>query len=947
MRLDRLLVCLSLATIVASPAGEYHWLEAEQADQSSAGGQEGDPALSGGSWYWINNQPTAPERFLQYDSVSVADGGSYQVYVRKFWKHGPLRWRFDAQDWQVLTKAETSLLDSVSVGSNVANWVYLGEVTLAAGAHRFRVEITEASGAAAIDCFCITNQPFIARGKLQPNEKYGTAPDGWFPFEPDLDPFADSPIDLRQLNEATAGDGGFIVADGPAFVHADSGEPVRFWAANCGADIAALDDNSLAYLARQYAKYGINMVRYHSSIWDGSGDDAGTLDRRKLDNVLRFVAAMKREGIYTTLSIYFPLWMQPGADHPTVTGYTGDGSNPYRPFALLFFHQPFQDLYRSWWSELLQTVNPATGLSLADDPAVACVELVNEDSFLFWTFNPTNENSNIPAEHHQTLKERFHDWLVERYGSIDAAYTAWASAAMTGDDPAAGAMALRHLWNIQRDRNARDQDTVRFLTGLQMTFFDETSAYLRDDLGYQASISCSNWKTANDEILGPADKYSNTVGDHMDRHGYFGPSVTGDGTQSYSVRVGHAYYDRAAVRFAPPVPGEDRAFGLPLMDQSYNDKPSIISEIAWSCPNRYRADGPILMAAYGALQGTDGIYHFATSGPTWQQMLGKWSLQAPVTMGQFPAAALIYRQGLIATGATVADIRLGLDEEVYGLTGTPAPEPGNFDLLRLGDIPDDGGAIGGDAILDPLTYLVGRVGITIDADGGDSTVVDLTRHIDRDAGTVRSTTDELHWDYQTGLVRLDSPYVQGATGFLQAAGTISCRDLQLSSALPYGSIVAVSLDGRPLASSADILLQVMSEESNNGWTTTTTEDGRSEITDLGGPPLVVRRFDGTVSLTRADAASLTVTALDLNGYPMTQLAGGASIELQPDVLYYRIAGEVGLRRAIRIDELPPAEWSHQPDHGSSHSADGQTHFEDLDPTQDYQLVPLDPEHVEQ
>lgn len=61
------------------------------------------------------------------------------------------------------------------------------------------------------------------------------------------------------------------------------------------------------------------------------------------------------------------------------------------------------------------------------------------------------------------------------------------------------------------------------------------------------------------------------------------------------------------------------------------------------------------------------------------------------------------------------------------------------------------------------------------------------------------------------------------------------------------------------------------------------------IDDLGGPPILVKKFGGTVRLGRPGAAGLRVTALDFGGYRRKELAGGADrIELLPDCLYYVI-----------------------------------------------------------
>jgi len=54
--------------------------------------------------------------------------------------------------------------------------------------------------------------------------------------------------------------------------------------------------------------------------------------------------------------------------------------------------------------------------------------------------------------------------------------------------------------------------------------------------------------------------------------------------------------------------------------------------------------------------------------------------------GQFPATALIYRQGLVRTAARVVQVQLALTN-LYALKGTPIPAPVNFDQLRGTNVP--------------------------------------------------------------------------------------------------------------------------------------------------------------------------------------------------------------------------------------------------------------------
>jgi hypothetical protein len=83
-----------------------------------------------------------------------------------------------------------------------------------------------------------------------------------------------------------------------------------------------------------------------------------------------------------------------------------------------------------------------------------------------------------------------------------------------------------------------------------------------------------------------------------------------------------------------------------------------------------------------------------------------WTLMSPAMMGQFPAAALIYRKRLVKTGDVVARIFLRRDD-LLALKGTPLPQDAAFDELRLKDVPSDSN-IGPGQRLDPLLHYVGR-----------------------------------------------------------------------------------------------------------------------------------------------------------------------------------------------------------------------------------------------
>jgi hypothetical protein len=374
----------------------------------------------------------------------------------------------------------------------------------------------------------------------------------------------------------------------------------------------------------------------------------------------------------------------------------------------------------------------------------------------------------------------------------------------------------------------------------------------------------------------------------MDRHGYYGGVHEGEGA-AYSVRAGHTYMNRTALRFERQRPHEaGHDFGLPIDDIIYNGMPSTISEIDWPLPNRYRTEMPLLCAAYGALQGSDGFHFFSLSGPWWPTtMTSKWTIQTPVTMGQFPAMALIFRKGLVHPAPPVVEVDLNLDE-LKALAGAPVVAPQNLDPIREADLPKNGLALVQQVQgIDPRAFYVGRVQMNFVEGPASIRVADLSSHIDDAAKTIRSVTGELLWDYAVGLVTLNAPAAQGATGFFRSAGPVETDNLRIESGMEYGAVVLVALDGEPLKRSDRMLLQVMSENKNYGYHSE-WQDGTRRIASLGAAPIVVRNLSGTVRIVRPDAGSLQVTALDLNGYPRETIGSAEPIHLREDILYYLI-----------------------------------------------------------
>lgn len=903
MRQATWIVLLGFLIFSPSPgagAQSWIWWEGEDAHEtnfprstwfSTGAIQSSRHLLSGGAWLTNEGERRGDAAFAKY-RVEIPEAGDYDFWARKFWKHGPFRWRFGGE-WQTVGP-DISLADSVGLAEHVvANWVHAGRAELGAGTAELEIELLAGPGeslTAAFDCFLLTAVPFVPRGKLKPEETSGLADEGFFPWEPGPDPFSDAAaLDLRFLNEDEAGQSGPIRREGNGFA-LGNGEPVRLWGVNVSSEIAGLSRPSVEYLAKKLAKSGVNAVRYHSALFVPGDPDSVDLD--KLDDLHFLVSALKNEGIYTAVSFYFPLWFNV-RPHYGIPGF--DTIQNDKPFALLFFNERMQEIHRGWMRTLLTETNPYTGAPLKDEPALAMMEIQNEDSFFFWTFT----KQNVPAVHWTQLEGMFAEWLTERHGSVSAAFESWGNVRENGDNPAEGRVALYEAWHMTGGainqagaaKRKRVGDQVRFLTGLQRGYYGETARYAKEELGAQCLIAAGNWHTADPAMLDALERYTYAAGDVMDHHGYFGgPHNSDDGSHSYDVREGHTFENRSALRDPE---------GLPIQTLQTEGFPHIISEIGWTNPNLYRADFCAVAAACGALQGVDGLFPFAVGGAFWDTEMKKFALNTPVILGNFPAFALLYRQGYIEEGPAVIHQVLDM-EDLYAMKVSGGSAAQAFDEFRAADVPPGALAEREVDAIDPLAFYAGRVARTLGGDPAESTEMNLAGLVDRESRFVAAATGQLRWNYGNGVLEIGAPAAKGAAGFLRGRGPVELEGAVIECGNEYASVIAVSLDGKPLRESGKILVQCVTVERPHGFRATEGQEGR--ITEPGSYPYGVEKIDAAVTLELDGSREVRATALDGNGYPrevsprMEWDGNRLRIDLVEDSIYHVIErnGESGI-----------------------------------------------------
>jgi hypothetical protein len=716
--------------------------------------------------------------------------------------------------------------------------------------------------------------------------------DGRWAFQPPKDEFSpEALLDLRGLNEKVAGESGFVKRspDGDGFV-SGSGKPIRFWAVNDDAHLRHpnFPAPDLARNARFLAKRGVNLVRFFCDI--ASPKDLKAIDADTRDRLWKTVAAMKKEGIYV---LFTPIWIGASKIDPKM-GFLDDGGN--KKWGLLFFDPKLQEAYKGWLRQVLTEKNPHTGIALKDDPALAFLQIQNEDSLLFWT----SQKIKGPAK--AELRRQFGEFLAKKYGSLDKAALAWGPGHEVSrdqdspDDFAKGEAALFIVWEMtQRRAGAAHQkrlgDQLEFFCRTMHDFNKSIGDYLRDELGCRLLVNAGNWRTADNVLLLDAERWSYSANEVMAVNRYYSGIHEGD-KSGWAICRGDRFTDESVLL---------RPRRLPVALKQVEGFPMLVTESSWVPPLGRQSEGPFLVAAYQSLTGVAGFFWFSMKEEGWADWAvnrsngympsqGKWICNTPMLMGQWPAAALTYRLGYVQKGPPAVREERAL-ADLWSRAMPIIAEDEGYDPNRdKGLIPKESNVKDG---VDPLAYLVGPVLVKYGGQPANNRVADLAKYIDAGKSTVRSITGELAWNYGQGWCTLDAPKAQGASGFLGKAGAFKLADVEIASGNDYATVMVVSMDDKPIRSSSKVLVQVGTSARSTGWKTKPCKVGGldgEEIVDFGQAPWQIVRGDVTVTV--ANPGLKTARVLDANGMPVRDLpleapasGGGKILRFPPDALY--------------------------------------------------------------
>ena len=651
----------------------------------------------------------------------------------------------------------------------------------------------------------------------------------WIPIKDTTDIIPGSALDFSNMvwRDAPAGQHGRIVAKGSHFEFEKvPGVAQRFYGVNlCVAANFPSRKAAAEELASRLARIGYNSVRLHmfEEILTEGSPDGTTINESRMAQLDDLAAACIDKGLYLTTDLYVsrrPAWRALGIDRDGRCVKWAEFKD------LCLYHEGAYSNLCAFARQLLGHVNPRTGRSWAEEPALAWVSLINEG-------NPGN---NFGLDRYKSSPEavaKWKAWLLEKKRSEPAAY-----GDLSEDDLPSG---------VNED-SKRCRAFMAFLADLQRDFDRRFIAFLRGELKCRALIS--NMSSWHDTV-----EYQRvrTAYDYVDMHFYVDhPQFPGGkwGLPSKCPNVN-------------PVKGKTGGF-VSVARCRLLDRPFTISEFNYTAPGRWRGVGGLLLGAQAALQDYDAIwrYNWSHSDSLSPSPLSYFhTADDPLTRASERAALCLFLRRDVEPLSRVSTMLVpdGKDDDAISRGGQNA-----FGKLmygwysRLGTVVGDRPVAGSSEVFSHQSLASVKDEELIErlegAKPGDGQVV-----VDRERGVFGVASPRT-----CGLLCEEG---RGVAGALAA-------EMSIAPSVVWAS----SLDGRPLESSARILLSHVADVQDEGISYADHE--RKTLLKWGRLPHLMQRAHAEIALRRSGStAGVRVFALGSDGarrceIPVVRKPGG-------------------------------------------------------------------------
>jgi hypothetical protein len=636
---------------------------------------------------------------------------------------------------------------------------------------------------------------------------------------------ARSPVDVSFLLDAPAGKHGFVRAQSAHLVTGD-GKRIRFWGVNVtdwskGSIMVPSKEDSPLWAAT-LARFGVNCVRFQfldlptpRGLIDGKRDDTRTLDPEVFDREDFFIAELEERGIYINFNLLVGRPFK-----------AGDGVQDYQKIregakGISLYDPRIIELQKEYAKQLLAHYNPYTKSEYRNDPAVAMVEINNENALWVGSHGPT------PYYDHE-LADLYNAWLRKNLNAEDLKKLR-EIAGVSADDPVP---LLQNRNQIETAPKERFYAESRFFLDTQRGYWEDMRDYLAKTLGVKSLII--------------------TTADHgHTSSGY--PLLLA--TSSFDTNDGHTYWqhDWENKIKAPMVNDPFNSTVVELSRTAVAGKPYTVSEVNNPFPNGWASEGIPILAAYGNFQDWDAIiwYTFEPKvASDWKPYIGDAfdiSLD-PVKMPQLAAGALMFLRGDVSPANSVV-LRSYTRDQIFDsalllpATDRPYFTPGF-----------------------PLAVPLEHGSRILSLDGASVPPVVMPKV----TNPIVSDTNQLAWynsSAMTGLVTVDTPRSQALIGFVKANGK-SVTNLSADIQNRFCTIAITSLEPEPISRASRLLLTLGSRVENEGmrW-----NDRRSNLSEWGASPTLIEAVVGRITLRGLERAkAVSAQPLDGSGQPMSE-----------------------------------------------------------------------------
>ena len=674
----------------------------------------------------------------------------------------------------------------------------------------------------------------------------------WFIFNPEKEPVS-TETDMSNWLDKPAGKHGRVLMKGDKLVF-ETGDTVKFWGTNICGDMPFMPNEEAVRWSHFLARFGFNAVRFHKFTWDATdGIHSTVITTERWKNFDFLCNKLRNTGIYYGWSHIYGHKILPG-DSSRILAYHELAATKFpwshlnaTTSSLVNFADDLQDINIELTVNMLNHVNPHTGLRYADDPALNFIEFQNEDN-IFWA--AIEETLKQTPTYRKLLCTKFSNWLKVKYGTDENLKKAWNNMGLAAGEgiacgnvypqPNHGLFSWAYEQTIKDNKPIEQHylDKMNFLYDEQLKFYSKMENAIRKT-GYKGPLVASCWQAGSgiSHLLNLHADYQTGV---IDRHNYFG------GGQGHDLSPGK--FDNSAM--VSKIGSGLFSTGL----QQVNKRPFVFSEWMSLIPNEWTAESAPIVAAYGmGLHGWDGSYVFAIDYPNYTSTIqtppwgGIYNATSPTQIALYPALASMIYRGDVKEGEVVVNRKIDIVSILKGAALVQETVTQDYDRKVIE------GTF-------PLQLMAGGKILLSFSEENKTEFLNDMHSLWKDS-IITSTTKQLQWSEKgKGFFTINTPGTKGFVGFSNQI-PIQLGELSLTINNEFAVVLVTSLDpAKDIETSKKILITTIARAKNTGMKYNSTH---TELLECGKAPVLLEPVNLSLAINRKTKP--TVTVLDHSG----------------------------------------------------------------------------------